>query len=488
VATRQAAGMLLPALLAVLASCAGFQGTRQVPLLRPVEQAAHRDAGPWLTPRFAPQADGTVSLLVSWITARPIPTRLAWGPDSASPEHPASPRMEGAEARTRLHRVTLSSLTPGTRSCYAVDFDGDGSADEPRHCFRAADWSRAPLTVAVLGDMQPKDALSRRNGRIMAQALAESGADLIIQLGDLTEIGALRSHWLDSLENLSVFASRIPTVGAIGNHDYYGDPGRNFRALFPYEYADERAAFWSFQAAGAHFVVLDCFEEDGAMSAAQKAWVEADLKIAAQRRLAGEVGWVFMILHPTPLTTGTSEPAGELERWLLPLADRSGVDAVFFGHDHHYEHWELVYGSEDLVFDPGDEPSHRPVHYFCSGGGGAHLEIDYGLLPRKPRTCTRRRYARRLGQGVKRRYLRLPGDASRYIDRDGRHYYHLPAEASYQGDTGWLGYGYGEQTLHYLLIRLGADEAVVSAHYPGGQLLAGPHGDLPQRFTIPARR
>jgi len=476
------------ALLAVLASCAGFQGTRQVPVLLPVDQAANRDAGPWLTPVFASGEDGTASMIVSWISARPIGTRLVWGEEGAAPyEH------EDAE-RVKLHRVTLSGLTPGERYRYAVDFDGDGCSDDPVYAFVATDWSRERLSIAVLGDMQPRDAFTRRGGRIAAQGIAASGADLVVQLGDVAEIGAFPSDWLDSLDNLSLCASRIPTVGIIGNHDYYGDPGRNFRTLFPYPYADPTGAFWSFDAGGAHFVMVDCFEEDGSTSAAQKAWIEADLAAARERGCR----YVFVFVHLTPITTGTSDTAGELERWLLPLADRAGVDAVFFGHDHHYEHWELVYGGEDLVFDPDDEPTGRMVHYFCSGGGGAYLEIDYGLLTRKPTSFERRLYDRRRGEWVQRSYFRLPWDTGRFIDRtddpefgqllDGRHYYHLPEEVAYQGDTAWLGYRYGEQTLHYLMIEIGPEEAVISAHYPSGELLSGPREDLPQSFTIPRRR
>ncbi|MBN1837839.1 MAG: metallophosphoesterase family protein [Spirochaetales bacterium] len=472
----------------VLASCAGFQGTRQVPALLAIDQAANRDAGPWLTPVFGQGSDGTASMIVSWITLRPIGTRLAWG------EEGALSRAHEDEERTKLHRVTLSELSPGVRYQYAADFDGNGCEDDPRHCFTATDWSRDGLTILVLGDMQPRDAFTRRGGRIAAQAVAASGADLVIQLGDLAEIGAFASDWLDALDALSLFASRIPTVGIIGNHDYYGDPGRNFRALFPYPYADPKGAYWSFDAGGSHFALVDCFEKDGSVSAAQKAWLEEDLRRAGADR---NTRHLFVFEHLTPITTGTSEPAGELERWLLPLADRRGVDAVFFGHDHHYEHWELVYGNEGLVFEPQDSPTGRRVHYFCSGGGGAYLEIDYGLLTRKPTSFSRRLWDRARGEWVERSYFRLPWDSGRYIDHtdepefgqllDGRHYYHLPEEASYQGDTEWLGYQYGEQTLHYLLMRLRPEGAQISAHYLSGEILAGPRGDMPQAFTIPLR-
>ena len=484
--TLAAAILAVPALAAALPAltgCAGFQGTRQVPLLVPVETSARRHAGPWLTPRFGPEP----AVIVSWLTGQPAETRLFVGTD------PGSLEERRGEGRGRLHRITLPALEPGRRYYYAPDFEGAGASGKRLYTFAAPDWNRDQAEIIVLGDLQPRDAFARRGGLLMAEAVAAAGADLVVQLGDVAEIGAFASHWLAALANLAAFTSGIPMVGVIGNHDYYGDPGRNFRSLFPYPYADPRGAFWSFEVAGAHFMMVDCFEEDGRVSDRQKAWVEADLAAAA----AGGARYLFVVLHLTPLTTGTSKAGTELEGWLLPLADRAGVDAVFFGHDHHYEHWEVVYGSSGLVYDPAHRPTGRSVHYFCSGGGGAYLEIDYGLLTRKPSTIRRRLYDLQRKVWIERRDFRLPWDRERYLDHtgnpaygqllDGRHYYHLPEERSYQGDTGWLGYRYGEQTLHYLLIRLGPEEAVISAHYPSGELLAGPGGRHPQRFSIPPR-
>jgi hypothetical protein len=138
------------------------------------------------------------------------------------------------------------------------------------------------------------------------------------------------------------------------------------------------------------------------------------------------------------------------------------------------------------------------VHYFCSGGGGAHLEIDYGLLTRRPSIIRRRLYDLGREAWVERRDIRQPWNPTRYLDHtdhrahghlpDGKHYYHLPEEQSYQGDTGWLGYRYGEQTLHYLRVQITPDQVVVSAHYPSGELLSGPDGLHPQVFSIPPRR
>ena len=287
----------LAAALPALSGCAGFQGTRQVPLLVPVETSARRHAGPWLTPRFGPEP----AVIVSRLTGQPAETRLFAGMD------PGSLEERRGEGRGRLHRITLPALEPGRRFC-----------KKRLYTFAAPDWNLDQAEIIVPGDLQPRAAFARRGGRLMAEAVTAAGADLVVQLGDVAGIGAFASHWLAALANLAVFASGIPMVGVIGNHDYYGDPGRNFRSLFPHPSADPHGAFWSFEVAGAHFVMVDCFEEDGRVSGRQKAWVEADLAAAAD----GGARYLFVVLHLTPLTTGTSRAGTELEGWLLPLADR----------------------------------------------------------------------------------------------------------------------------------------------------------------------
>jgi 3',5'-cyclic AMP phosphodiesterase CpdA len=268
-----------------------FQGAGQIPVLAPVETAARHPVGPWLTPLFGPEP----AMIASWITAYPIESRLFVGTD------PDSLEIQSGEVRAKLHRAILAGLEPGRRYWYAPDFGDGGHPGDRLYTFVAPDWSGHSAEILLLGDMQPRDAVSRRGGRLMARAVADAAPDLVIQLGDLAEIGAFPSHWLATLSILSTFASGSPTVGVIGNHDYYGDPGRNFRRLFPYPYPPG-GSYWSFDVAGAHFAMVDCFENAGKVSDCQKAWLEDDLAAAAARGAR----YLFVVLHQTPLTTGTS--------------------------------------------------------------------------------------------------------------------------------------------------------------------------------------
>jgi len=463
-----------------LSGCAGFLAGS--PRGESVANALRQSAGPWLTPYFGSEP----AMVVSWLTADSLATRLFFGPDPDA----LQPLLAGAAGRR--HRVELSGLAPGGRYFYIPDFGAGATVAGAPFSFVAPDSSAASAELVLFGDMQAADDFTRRGGALISRAIAASGADLVVQLGDVVQAGGYAPFWRDALVAISAFAAATPLVGVIGNHDYYGDDARAFRDLFPYPYVDPTGGYWSFELAGACFVLLDSSRLGGSAGRRQKAWAEATLAAAA------DASYRFIILHHTPLTTGTSGSGGALEAWLLPFADRLGVDAVFFGHDHHYEHWETTYGNEGLLFDPADRPSGRSIHWFCSGGGGARLEIDYGLLTRAPAAIQRRLYDSSAGAWLQRSDFRLAWDSGRYLDyqndldygqlRDGRHYYHLPAEAAYQGDTGWLGYGYGEQTLHYLRLSIGPDEAVISVHYPNGDTLTGPGGVVPQVFRLPARR
>ena len=91
-------------------------------------------------------------------------------------------------------------------------------------------------------------------------------------------------------------------------------------------------------------------------------------------------------------------------------------------------------------------------------------------------------------------YKNQAWNPSKYLDHtdnpeygqliDGKHYYHLPAEESYQSDNELYGYQYGEETLHYMIIEINENSCTISSHYPNGDLMTGPAGVLPQRWEF----
>lgn len=435
------------------------------------------DAGPWMILGTNPATDR----VIQWTTRAIDPDatlRVGSAPDALTPVP--------TETHGHLHRANLTGLEPGGVYHYTT---GDGRVHELRLPAGASG-----IRFAVFGDMQDTNRVSHLGNQVMARALSSLDVDLYVQLGDQAEWGGSRRNWRSVLGYIQTLGGRTPIAPAPGNHDYYGDPGvSTFRSLYPYDFAGD-GGYYSFDLNGAHFLVLDNFEGPAStVSEAQQAWATEDLRAAWERGAA----WTFVFFHHTLLTTGTSAHDVALQRWLIPLADRFGVDAVFFAHDHHYEHWVYEYGADGLLLNPGDVPSGRPIHYFCSGGGGAQSEVHYGLLTHEPRVSTQEWYDRATGSPVWLRTERLHWDSSLFIDHrddplyghpsDGRHYYHLPAVSSFSTDNERLGYVYGEETLHYILVRIPAedpDTCVITVHYPSGDPVGGPGGVVPQEVLL----
>ncbi len=443
----------------------------------------------------SPEAAG-MSVTINWLSAAPTGTRLLFGADDMEQGNGSVGSLElieGSEFPSRIHHITVKGLRPGVAYRYAPLF-GDGTdLDTPLYRFTAPPERTSSARIVIVGDMQPKpgEEITIRGGQTVASGIARENPDLVVQLGDLASIGGLFGHWLLLLEGISAFSPSVPFHAVAGNHDQYGDGGRNFGRLFPYEYADGKWLYHSFDFANAHFVMMNAFEYRGREpSERQKAWVEKDVGLARNRG----ADFIFFVIHDTVLSTGTIGTNETLLAWIVPLADRLDVDAVFYGHDHHYEHWIVEYGGNGLVFDPKHKPEANTVHYFCAGGGGARLEIDYGLITRKRKEFTRRMYRLDTGEPFDIAVTQDPWDDTVFIDRSsdpwygqpygGKHYYQGPKGKTCQNDTQYFGYGYGEQTLHYILLELNSDEARITVRYPNGDLLSGPDGAYPQEFVL----
>ena len=202
-----------------------------------------------------------------------------------------------------------------------------------------------------------------------------------------------------------------------------------------------------------------------------------------------------------------------LERWnrlfqaIAPLSAVSPLIAVIgnhdwdndegknwasHGHDHMYEHYLYTYGASGLFHSPDHDWPHQAVHYWETGGGGAALEHEYGLVDAaEPIVVNRRWWDDALGDYRLVPVERLPWNPSRFVANvaetwtpGGRAYYHDSAVEPYQDDMALYGQEYGENTLHYMQMDIAPGSVTVSARYPDGVLLTGPNGDQPQEWVF----
>jgi len=211
-----------------------------------------------------------------------------------------------------------------------------------------------PFTVAILADTHirtdphdpqagyPSDALHNERAR-RAVALARArGPAFTVHLGDVTHtLPGLSTHEPAQQQARAILDELGgPLYVAPGNHDVGDKPDSHATA----PRSDDRGRevfrrFWgptwrSWDHGGCHFATLDTAVMNTTSDAEreQRTWLEADLR--GHER-------IFLFLHYPPFILRSDEPAhydnlAEPARsWLLDLARRRGVEAVFAGHVHN---------------------------------------------------------------------------------------------------------------------------------------------------------
>lgn len=448
----------------------------------------HND-GPWATW----QANPSNSITITWLTATKNSTTLSYGtnPNDLNLKYSNSQQVF-------LHKVVLTGLTPNTTYYYRIP-----EIFETPHASTVFHFKTAPIETdnfrfAIFGDKQPTGPDMLVTNGFVADGLINQNYDFICQLGDLASSGTNTNDWHLTLDSLARVGATTPLMMAIGNHDFAGIRGAtNWRQLFSYPFAKTVGRnFYSFDYGTAHFVMMDSTELLYRITEGQLQWIEADIKDARDR---GQQ-WVFCMLHRTLLSTATSGMNQELSHQLYPFFDRMAVDAVFYGHDHHYEHYNYTYGGNGLVYSADDTWDHHSVQYFITGGGGANLEVDYGVLSIKPYSYTEHWYNTITGSYMDKEYEHRAWNSSKYVQNpsftinytqytpkglyDGKYYYHAPALEAYTDDAIDYGYTYGEQAYHFMDIQIQGNTCTIRAVYPNGVMLSGPLDMYPQIYIL----
>ncbi|NHJ87415.1 MAG: metallophosphoesterase family protein [Asgard group archaeon] len=440
--------------------------------------------GPWITFGDDPKTE----ISITWLTKFASKTIIEFGTQPNNLEV-----LKSSTSKSHLHTIKLEGLQPNTIYYYSIGVATSVYAKDQIFAFKTAPQTNESFKVIIVGDMQPGPGSMLKAGDLIAKGIVAESPNFVIQLGDLASNGGIPISWHYTAQNFPQYAATIPFQIAIGNHDYSGNGATNFRNMFPYSFASETGLYYSIDYASAHFIFIDNFDAGNAvLSDNQKLWVEQDITAAKSR---GQK-WIFINFHNTLFTTGTSSQNFLTQTWLVPLANKYNIDGIFFGHDHHYEHWNYTYGNLGLRYDQFDTPSGNSTHFWCTGGGGADLEVDYGVLNHDVWIDTRRFFNSTAGTYQDIAFYRSSWNASRVVDspehqiyaasqNDGL-YYQVPSIESYSTDNEFLGYMYGEQTRHYMMIEINAAGTIctISAHYPNSDLLLGPNDLYPQTWTF----
>ena len=222
-------------------------------------------AGPYL------QNPGPTSMTIMWVSESRAAGWVEYGRDGETPTKVLPVRDGLIEANTRVHRVTLTGLSPDTPYTYrtvtrpivsfgpyAVDYGDIARSDT--YTFRTLGPARQAYSFLVLNDLH-EDVETMR-----AHLTREAGrpSDLVFFNGDSLSHLESEAQVLDRcLRPASdLFASRVPLLLVRGNHETRGAFARD---LGRYLALPGGRFYYSFDHGPVHFVVLDTGEdkEDG---------------------------------------------------------------------------------------------------------------------------------------------------------------------------------------------------------------------------------
>lgn len=259
-----------------------------------------------------------------------------------------------------VHTARLDGLRPATPYFFRVELPDGSSTDVSS--FQTAPLptdTERPVAFAVVGDSQNNPGVWGP----LSREIWSQRPDFFVHAGDLVGTGQNTLEWRDEFFGPAAdLLQRVPMFSVLGNHEndavnyyrYTATPTTDFRY----------AVRWG----PAALYMLDS-NRDCTVGSEQYEWLEWSLASC-------DAPWRFVVLHHPPVTSDENDygdtykalsPRGDGRvSDLIPLFERYGVDAVFFGHIHSYERsWPLREGKVDHG---------RGVTYLQVGGAGGRLE------------------------------------------------------------------------------------------------------------------
>jgi hypothetical protein len=249
--------------------------------------------------------------------------------------------------------------------------------------------TQSPLTFAVIGDfgVGVKTTSTRRRQQQVADALRHAvdreGVRLILTTGDniyatkklfgiaVSASGDEDDDWFFTyFQPYRYILNRIPVYPSIGNHDADESEACDDRTQVEDNFylcerlAGEEAAgrasfrpglFYRFRyGSDIEFVCIDTSKEAfftrDRLFVLPKHWEFLETSLTGS---ADGVRWRLPFAHHPPFSAGPRHRNTKSMAKLLPLFQRSGVKAMFSGHEHNFQH-----------------SRHEGIDYFVTGGAG----------------------------------------------------------------------------------------------------------------------
>lgn len=300
-----------------------------------------------------PRADGFI-LMAETTRNLPLNIHIEWEGGSCDYQSApfkslASSALPTLQPAGYLHEVDLPFPPGVAKLTYRIDGTPSLEPVTIRNPFLTEGF-----TMAVYGDTRthPED------HQVVADRIAEADPDVVLHVGDNVTEGVDLRQWYDEFfDIIDVYAPGSFYFPVLGNHESAGGLGQGFFELFFHcrNIHVMEGNYWADLGIVGLIAVEDYIADY--TEPATVAWFESALQALQDKP------WLFVTMHVPMYTFNGSSP------WLLgrevlqPLMEQYGVDAVWVGHQHLYEHF-IVNG----------------IHHVTTGGGGAPLNKNPSLV------------------------------------------------------------------------------------------------------------
>ncbi len=252
-------------------------------------------------------------------------------------EQPAGGTLQHVEEK-------ISNLEPQTEYSYRVN----GATQPGRFVTRppSVQEEPSPFSFFVWGDSRSSGQISTE--LVESMLVVDPEASFALHTGDMVGNGDILEDWsVQWWAAISPLIRYLPIYPTMGNHELNSSWYRRY-----FSSLGGNGTNYSFDWGNVHFVILDSNVVNFGTEE-QMAWLEEDLEQNVDADFT-------VVSHHIPVFR--SSPAGGegmpyLQDRLPPLYEAYGVDLVFSGDVHSFQH-HLRNG----------------VHYFISAGGGEHPE------------------------------------------------------------------------------------------------------------------
>lgn len=273
------------------------------------------------------------------------------------------------------HEVRLTGLQPGTRYYYRVGTATAALAGgDAQHFFDTspATGSATRFRLWVVGDSGTGGSMQKKVRDTMLTYVGADRPNLYLHMGDMAysdgKDAEFQTNFFDIYQNILRNTVCWPTMG---NHEGHNANSNTQTGPYYDAYALPKAAeagglpsgteaYYSFDHANVHFVVLNSYDISRKVADPMLTWLKSDLASTKQP-------WIVAFFHHPPYTKGShdSDTEGNLvdmRENALPILEAGGVDLVLAGHSHVYERSWLLSGAyatpsrydASLIVDKGD--------------------------------------------------------------------------------------------------------------------------------------